>query len=109
LSNLKLYEYGGILLFCRHGFGKHLSDDVVCEMADKDPEVSRADVVCFGHDHKARVFTDGKRVFMNPGSLMKIYGERPSFGIIDTNEHACELKQIDSEGRLIVMKVIPLN
>jgi predicted phosphodiesterase len=98
LSAIKFYEYHGIKLFCRHEFGKHLSDTEVCTMAEKDPDVSQAAIVCFGHDHKARVFAGGKRVFMNPGPLMKRDGERPCYGIIDTNERVCELKRIDIEG-----------
>lgn len=100
LPATKFYEYHELKLFCRHGFGKHMSDTEVYKMAEKDPGVCKAAIICFGHDHKARIFTDGKRVFLNPGSLMKREEELPGYGIIDTREWVVELKRIETNGFL---------
>lgn len=50
------------------------------------------DLVCFGHDHEARVLTFGAGLAVNPGCL---YEKPAAFAIYDTTAHAATLFKLD--------------
>ena len=53
------------------------------------------DLVCFGHDHDARIIEYGKCLTINPGSIMG--NKTPSsFAIYDTLAHAATLHSVNS-------------
>lgn len=50
------------------------------------------DLVCFGHDHKARVETHGNCLAVNPGCLNAVrHDDIIGFAIYDTQTHKAEL------------------
>lgn len=51
------------------------------------------DLVCYGHDHQARIERIGKAVLLNPGELMGRFGRR-TYALVDTTTgdvRLCEL------------------
>lgn len=54
------------------------------------------DLVCFGHDHKARVETHGKCLAVNPGSLNAVRStDIMGFALYDTTTHKAILHKLD--------------
>lgn len=54
------------------------------------------DLVCFGHDHKARIETHGKCLAVNPGCLNAVRADDiVGFAIYDTTSHKAELFGIE--------------
>lgn len=53
----------------------------------------RYDLVCHGHDHRARIEQVGQTVLLNPGELMGLYGRR-TIALFDTATRSAELVEI---------------
>ncbi|MBM7644744.1 putative phosphoesterase [Scopulibacillus daqui] len=58
---------GGFKLFVTHGHLYNIKMSPV-NLLYKAEETG-ADIVCFGHTHHAVTFQEGKKIFINPGSL----------------------------------------
>lgn len=65
--------------------------------ADKMAKSGDFDLVCFGHDHKARIENYDACLAVNPGALnnMMTGGEKASFALYDTQTHSATLYTLD--------------
>jgi putative phosphoesterase len=93
LSHVTLHgEYADIMLD-----GKRVGMTHYPFYADKMAKSGDFDLVCFGHDHNARIETYGTCLAVNPGSLndMMTGGEKASLALYDTQTHTATLYPLD--------------
>jgi putative phosphoesterase len=64
--------------------------------ADKMAKSGDFDLVCFGHDHKARIETYGDCLAINPGALNHLRpDDNVGFALYDTQTHTATLYPLD--------------
>jgi hypothetical protein len=63
------------------------------ESARRLAEGGGYDLVCYGHDHTARLEHIGEATLLNPGEVMGLYGKR-SIAVYDTKTRSAEHIQI---------------
>lgn len=80
----RLVQAGGRRLLLTHGHRYRVKQDFRALWA-RARELG-ADVVVFGHTHRAEAFWLGKVLFFNPGSLHAPAGGRPSYGVLLVGE-----------------------
>ena len=64
-----------------HGIASHLGTEDAARKAYPD-----ADCVVFGHTHRSLCDREGKTLIFNPGTASRIFGSRPSYGILTIRE-----------------------
>lgn len=80
----RLVQLGGKRLLLTHGHRYRVKQDFRLLLA-RARELG-ADVVVFGHTHRAEAFWLGKVLFLNPGSLYAPVGDGPSYGMLLVSE-----------------------
>ena len=77
---IKIVDIESVKVLLTHGDKFKVNSGIL--MLEKEAEARNADIVCFGHTHRAFEEWKGKRLFLNPGSLL---GDRKTFGILKIN------------------------
>ncbi|HHY94368.1 MAG TPA: metallophosphoesterase [Firmicutes bacterium] len=80
----RLIQIGGRRLLLTHGHRYRVKQDFRTLMA-RAREL-QADVVVFGHTHRADAFWLGNILFFNPGSLYAAQGRGPTYGLLVIGE-----------------------
>jgi hypothetical protein len=73
--------------------GRRVAVNHYPEMAQRLAESGQFDLVCYGHNHLARVEQVGATVLANPGEVMGRFGA-PTFGLYDTASGQFELHAV---------------
>lgn len=73
--------------------GRRIAVNHYPEIAQRLAGSGEFDLVCYGHNHLARIERAGSTVLANPGEIMGRFGA-PSFGIYDCGAGAFELRSV---------------
>ncbi len=73
--------------------GRRIAVNHYPEIARRIAETAQFDLVCYGHNHLARVERIGQTILANPGEVMGRFGA-PSFGLYDTLLHDFTLQPV---------------
>jgi hypothetical protein len=82
--------------------GRRVAVNHYPEIARRVAESGQFDLVCYGHNHLAKVEQVGVTVLANPGEIMGRFGA-PSFGLYDTVTGQFELHPVAQVTRLSVI------
>lgn len=73
--------------------GRRVAVNHYPEIARRLAESGQFDLVCYGHNHRAKVEQIGPTVLANPGEVMGRFGA-PSFGLYDTTSGRFDLRAV---------------
>ena len=73
--------------------GRRIAVNHYPEIARRLAESGQFDLVCYGHNHQAKVETVGSTVLANPGEVMGRFGS-PTFGLYDCGTGAFTLHAV---------------
>jgi putative phosphoesterase len=73
--------------------GRRIAVNHYPEIAQRLAQGDQFDLVCYGHDHQARVERVGKTVLANPGEVMGRFGS-PTYGLYDCRSGQFQLRSI---------------
>ncbi len=92
----RLIQVGGKRLLLTHGHRYRVKQDFRALLA-RARELG-ANVVVFGHTHRAEAFWLGETLFFNPGSLFAPNGDGPSYGLLVIGEEGIkpELRRLNA-------------
>jgi len=73
--------------------GKKIGVNHYPEIGRRLAESGAYDLVCYGHNHEAKIETVGQTQLINPGEIMGRFG-KTTFAIYDTSTHTAQLVEV---------------